>query len=96
MNKLKELLSKIDVPTALLCLFVAKCGITGTNIAEAIVVLSLSGVYGYKMFQTKKEVVRRSEFDRELETLKGEINGLKIGLNMKKAQDVQKKDKRYF
>lgn len=97
MNKLKELLSNLDVPTVLLCLYIVKCMALGTNIAEALVALGLTGLYGYKMFQNKREVVRREQLDKEIQEIKAELTGMKMGLNMKKAHDVQqKKDKRYF
>lgn len=97
MSKLKELLSKINVPTMLVCLFSLKCMFFGINIADAIVSLGLTGLYAYHMFLIKREIKTTSEHQKTIEDIKAEISGLKVGLNMRKTHaEQQKKDRRYF
>lgn len=96
-DKLNELLSKMNFPLFLLITYLSKCLIFGTNIAEALVVFVLSGLYGYKLFLENKEVKRNQEYINELNQIKNEINGLKMSLNIKKAHvEQQKKDRKFF
>lgn len=92
-NKIRD----INVPMTLFVLYVARLMILGTNIAEAIAIFAIAGLYGYYIYINKEQETRYSSVLKEINKIKDSTNALNLKVGIKKETNGQiQTEKRLF
>ncbi len=90
-----ELIKKINVPMALLCLLSLRLVFTENTYAVALGVLGLAGLYAYTLFlNTKKVVPLDKQVTDELESMRNQISNLTVKANLNRP--TPKPGERFF
>ena len=77
----------------LLASYIIKCLITGPSISDAIIVISISALFGFdKLLRSKIQPPINQAILKEIEMLKGKISTLSIDRGIKRDEQ----QKRYF
>lgn len=79
------------LPATLIAVLTLRSTITGASIGDAISIISLAGLYGYKLYlDSKIKLDPSAELAKEIEKLKGEISNVSIAISQRpKSAPVQ-------
>lgn len=86
---MREFLQKLqfNLPAILTTLLILKVILFSTSIADALAILALCGLYGYKMFlnyQIKPDP--NAELKEEIDKIRGEISNVSVAVSQRKPQ----------
>lgn len=80
-----EMIKKINVPMALLCLMSLRLLIADSAYAVALGLLGLTGLYAYSLYLKSKQVkTLDKQVQEELESMKAQISNLTVKNNLNK------------
>jgi len=79
-----EIIKKINVPMALLCLIVTRLLFSSDSYAIAIAAVALTGLFAYSKYLKSKEVAPLDEQVRkEIESMRNQLSNIAVKTNIK-------------
>lgn len=88
MDKIKNFLSSINFIVLMFLLVTGRAVIEGAGIGDAIAVIALCSLYGFKMFldHNKKQERLDDKVQKELDDMKVAVAGIQVKNNIKSTQ----------
>ncbi|PCI45863.1 MAG: hypothetical protein COB41_00295 [Proteobacteria bacterium] len=91
LNKLKKLISKINMSMMAFMAFSIRIIMFGSTIGDSIAIVALSGIFGYSMFLHNKDKKRESMVESDLSKLKQDLDSIKNKVSGKVIYETNKK-----
>ena len=83
MNKVLSAL-KTSLPTVLITILTIRAAVLGASIGDAIAIIALAGLYGYKLFLDTKLIVNiNDDVLKEVEKIKSEVGNVAIAISQR-------------
>lgn len=97
-NKLKSLITSVNVPMVAFIAFTARLVYTGSTVGDAIALVSLAGVYGFHKYINRKDEKWKQMVETQIVEIKNHVQSVKMRQNARSIYEPkdQKEQKRYF
>jgi nitrogen regulatory protein PII-like uncharacterized protein len=91
-----EKIQGFNIPMTLFMLYVLRLIFLGTNVAEAITVFALAGLYGFYIYINKEKDERYSSALKEINKIKDLTNAINLKIGIKRDNVQAPGEKRLF
>ena len=95
--KIKELVSKINIPMVCMIAITVRIVVFGANIGDSLSLIGIVGLLGYLKYLNKSDQTWMRDVQNEVKKLRDAMTSVKMQQGIRKTHErPQDKDKRWF